>query len=177
MLCAVRPPEPPLLAGPQKSEVRATRRQGGGRTGSTKAFLIAAALAVAVFAFYFAVYPARHLTLPVGFDTSWYVWRAQYVAVEGVGRLGTSLRPGHALLSSVLGSVTGLNQLELAEHVAVALEEFASLVQGHLGQGQLVPLRGNLDPAPPGLVPLLVDEAEVNRHGIAGLFARSDPRV
>jgi hypothetical protein len=87
-------------------------------------------LAVAVFEFYFAVYPTRHLTLPVGFDTSWYVWRAQFVAVEGVGRLGTSLRPGHALLSSVLGSVTGLNQLELAVVLPLLLVSVFALALG-----------------------------------------------
>ena len=95
-----------------------------------KAFLMAFALALAVFEFYLAVYPSRHLALPLGFDTSWYVWRAQYVAVQGMGRLGTSLRPGHALLSSVLGSVTGLTQLRLAVVFPLLLVSVFALALG-----------------------------------------------
>jgi hypothetical protein len=75
---------------------------------------MALGLGVAIVEAYFLVYPRHGYHLPLGFDSSWYVWRARYVGAEGIGPLGTAGRPGHALLSAVLGSVTRLSQLELA---------------------------------------------------------------
>ena len=76
--------------------------------------LVALGLGVVIAESYFLVYPRHGYRLPLGFDSSWYVWRARYVASQGIGPLGTSARPGHALLSAILGSVTGRSQLELA---------------------------------------------------------------
>lgn len=78
------------------------------------AVLAAFGLALSLFLFYFAVYRVRGYDLPIGFDAPWYVWRAQFVADAGLGPLGTNVRPGHALLSSLLGAVTGRSHLQLA---------------------------------------------------------------
>ena len=80
---------------------------------SARVLGIAAALTVAIFFLYLAPYPLRHARMPAGFDAAWYIWRARFVATNGVGALGTAYRPGHAVLSALLGSVSGLSQLRL----------------------------------------------------------------
>jgi hypothetical protein len=87
-------------------------------------------LGLGIFALYFLVYRTRHFGVPVGFDTSWYVWRARFVAENGVGPLGTAVRPGHALLASILGSVTGRSQLELAVVLPLVLVSTFALALG-----------------------------------------------
>jgi len=102
-------------------------------TGSASwpAVLVAAfVLAICLFEFYFLVYRLRHIPLPVGFDTSWYVWRAAFVAKEGIGRLGTDVRPGHAVLAAILGSVTGRSQLELGVVVPLLVVSMFALALG-----------------------------------------------
>src|SRR5205823_12233091 len=89
-------------------------------------------LGAAIFAFYLLVYRIRLFPVPVGFDTSWYVWRARYVGEHGLGPLDTAVRPGHALLSSVLGSVTGRSQLELASLLPLVLVSAFALAVGAL---------------------------------------------
>ncbi len=66
-----------------------------------------------VFLLYFLVYRVRHFSLPLGWDTPWYVWRADFVGHVGIGPLDTAARPGHALLSATLTSLTGLSALRL----------------------------------------------------------------
>jgi len=100
------------------------------RRRAATAFAVAAGLAVAMFLFYFLAYRARRYPMPVGFDASWYVWRARFVGVEGLGPLGTSVRPGHALLASVLASVTALSQLELAVVLPLVLVSVFALAVG-----------------------------------------------
>jgi hypothetical protein len=92
--------------------------------------LVTAALAIGIFGFYFLVYRVRHYTVPVGFDASWYVWRANFVADQGIGPLGTAIRPGHALLSATLGSVTGLSQLQLAVILPLLIVSLFALAVG-----------------------------------------------
>jgi hypothetical protein len=75
--------------------------------------LVGGGLFAVAFLMYFLVYRTRHFALPLGWDTPWYVWRADYVAELGIGPLGTNARPGHAALSAVLGSLGGLSQLQL----------------------------------------------------------------
>ncbi len=94
------------------------------------AFLAAFGLALSLFLFYFAVYRVRGYDLPIGFDAPWYVWRAQFVADAGLGPLGTNFRPGHALLSSLLGSVTGRSQLQLAVLLPLLLVSVFALALG-----------------------------------------------
>ena len=105
------------------------RRRGGslGRLASAGA---AASLGAAVFAFYFGAYRVRRFQMPVGFDTSWYIWRANFVGELGLGPLGTSSRPGHALLSSLIASVTGLSQLQLAVVLPLVLVAVFALSMG-----------------------------------------------
>ncbi|HYT80305.1 MAG TPA: hypothetical protein VEQ37_13855 [Actinomycetota bacterium] len=100
------------------------------RTGAAFAFLAAAGLAEVLFLFYFLAYRARRYPMPVGFDASWYVWRARFVGAEGLGALGTSVRPGHALLASILSGLTGLSQLRLAVILPLVLVSVFALAVG-----------------------------------------------
>src|SRR6266540_5783910 len=97
---------------------------------SVFAFVAAAGSAVVLFVFYFLAYRARRYPMPVGFDASWYVWRARFVGAEGLGPLGTSVRPGHALLASILSGLTGLSQLRLAVILPLVLVSVFALAVG-----------------------------------------------
>ncbi|HCO02644.1 MAG TPA: hypothetical protein DIT48_04630 [Actinobacteria bacterium] len=115
-----------------------------GRVGRLAPWLAAGALGAAVYLFYLPVYRARGFRVPVGFDTPWYVWRADFVAERGLGPLDTAVRPGHALLSAVLGAVTGRSQLQLAVVLPLVLVAVLALAVGALavaglgaGQGRL----------------------------------------
>jgi len=90
------------------------------------------ALSAGIFGFYFGVYRARRFAMPVGFDTSWYVWRARFVGDQGLGPLRTAVRPGHALLSSTLGSMTGVDQLRLAVLLPLVMAGVFALAMGAL---------------------------------------------
>ncbi len=85
---------------------------------------------VGAFLLYFLVYRVRHFSLPLGWDTPWYVYRADFVAHVGLGPLDTSARPGHELLSAVLGSLTGLSQLQLQVVVPFVLVGAFALAMG-----------------------------------------------
>jgi hypothetical protein len=112
---AVRPARPPERWGPA--------------TG------IAFGMVVAIFLFYFAPYPIRHARLPAGFDPAWYIWRATYVGLRGIGPLSTASRPGHAVLSALLGSVSGQSQLELSVVFSQLLPAMLALAVGALATG------------------------------------------
>jgi hypothetical protein len=96
------------------------------------AVLAASGLALVIFLFYFGPYPIRHARLPAGFDAPWYVWRARFVGAEGIGPLGTASRPGHAVLSALLGSVTGRSQLQLVVLFSQLLPVLLALAVGAL---------------------------------------------
>ena len=105
------------------------------------AALAAGAIFVAVFLLYFLVYRVRHFSLPLGWDTPWYVWRADFVANVGLGPLDTGARPGHELLSATLGSLTGISQLKLQVMVPFVLVGAFALAMGAvvangLGRGE-----------------------------------------
>jgi hypothetical protein len=100
------------------------------RRGGATAVVAAVGLAVVLFLFYFLAYHARRYPMPVGFDASWYVWRANFVGAQGLGPLGTSGRPGHALLASMLAGLTGLSQLRLAVILPLALASVFALAVG-----------------------------------------------
>jgi hypothetical protein len=85
---------------------------------------------VGAFLLYFMVYRVRHFSLPLGWDTPWYVWRADFVAHVGLGPLDTGARPGHELLSAILGSLTGLSQLRLQVVVPFVLVGTFALAMG-----------------------------------------------
>jgi hypothetical protein len=87
-------------------------------------------LGLALVALYLPAYATRHLTMPLGFDASWYVWRAQYVAARGIGSLGTAVRPGHALVASILAALTDRSQLELAVVFPIVLVSVFALALG-----------------------------------------------
>jgi hypothetical protein len=105
-------------------------RAEAGHSGPLAVPAAAFGMGLGIFALYFLVYRTRHFGMPVGFDTSWYVWRAQYVAENGLGPLATAVRPGHALLASVLGSVSGRPQLTMAVVLPLALVSTFALAVG-----------------------------------------------
>jgi hypothetical protein len=100
--------------------------------GSVTAAAVAVALALAIFLFYFATYPIRHARLPAGFDPAWYIWRATFAGQAGLGPISTASRPGHEVLSALLGSVTGRSQLELFVLFAQLLPAMLALAVGAL---------------------------------------------
>jgi hypothetical protein len=85
---------------------------------------------VGTFLLYFLVYRVRHFSLPLGWDTPWYVWRADYVGHVGIGPLDTASRPGHALLSAILSSLTGLSALRMEVVLPFVLIGMLALVVG-----------------------------------------------
>jgi hypothetical protein len=104
-------------------------RRAGGSTPFVR-LATAALVAIGLYALYFLVYRARGFRMPLGFDASWYVWRADFVADQGIGPLGTASRPGHALLSAALEGVTGRSQLELAVMLPLVLVSVFALATG-----------------------------------------------
>lgn len=87
-------------------------------------------LALGIFVFYFLAYPIRHLSLPVGFDPPWYVWRAEHLTTLGVGNGELAARPGYPVLSAIVGSLTGLSQLETAVVLSLVLVSLVALAVG-----------------------------------------------
>jgi hypothetical protein len=90
----------------------------------------ATVLSAAIFLFLFAPYPIRHARMPAGFDPPWYIWRATFAGRAGLGPVGTASRPGHAVLSALLGSVTGRSQPELFVLLSLLLPAMLALALG-----------------------------------------------
>jgi hypothetical protein len=95
-------------------------------------FAACAVLALAVAGAYLGIYRARRFTLPVGFDAPWYIWRASYLSAHGMGPLGTSIRPGSAVLAAVLGGVTGRSQFTIAVLIGPVLAGVFAIGMGGL---------------------------------------------
>ena len=89
---------------PASSPSRNTRPVGAKRLAWA---VVTALVTLAVAGVYLGLYRVRGFALPVGFDAPWYVWRATFVQARGIGPLGTSSRPGSAVLAAILGSITG----------------------------------------------------------------------
>lgn len=112
------------------------RVQPGQRAGPRAApslgrvIAIGLALSVGIFLLYFLAYPMRNLTLPVGFDPPWYVWRAEHFTTEGIGNGGLAARPGYPVLSALLGTLTGLSQLEMTVVLSLVLVCLLALTVG-----------------------------------------------
>src|SRR6266498_1649658 len=94
------------------------------------ALLLGLGLSMAIFVLYFAAYRLRHLTLPVGFDPPWYVWRAEHLTALGVGTGDLAARPGYPVLSAILGSLTGLSQLQTTVVLSLLLVSLLALAVG-----------------------------------------------
>jgi hypothetical protein len=102
--------------------------------GRALAWAVAATvgLGLSLFLFYFPVYRLNGFDSPVGFDAPWYVWRGEFVASEGIGPLGTAIRPGHAVLTALMGALTGRSQLQLAVVLPLVLVSVFALSVGAL---------------------------------------------
>jgi hypothetical protein len=83
-----------------------------------------------IFVLYFLVYPVRHLSVPLGFDPPFYVFRAQHLAAAGMGHGVLASRPGYPILSALLGSVTGLSQIDMTIFLSMVLVPVLALVVG-----------------------------------------------
>jgi hypothetical protein len=104
------------------------------RPSLARTAVIALGLALGIFLLYFLAYPIRHLTLPVGFDPPWYVWRAERLTALGVGTGDLAARPGYPVLSAILGSLTGLSQLETTVVLSLVLVSLLALAVGALAR-------------------------------------------
>jgi hypothetical protein len=100
------------------------------RRGWIAASVLAVGLGLAIFALYFLAYPIRHVSLPAGFDPPFYVWRAQHLAAAGLGSGTLASRPGYPILSTLLGSVTGLSQIDMTIFLSMALVPVLALSVG-----------------------------------------------
>ena len=106
-------------------------RSASGRSWAVTG-ISAVALSAALFLFYFPVYRLRGFRLPLGFDASWYIWRANFASGNEIGPLRTAARPGHELLSAVLGSLSGLSQFQLAVVLPFTLAAMFALAMAAL---------------------------------------------
>jgi hypothetical protein len=97
-----------------------------------RAVVTVVVVSLAIFLFYFGTYPIRHARLPAGFDPPWYIWRATFAGRAGLGPVSTASRPGHEVLSALLGSVTGRSQLELFVLFAQLLPTMLAMAVGAL---------------------------------------------
>src|SRR2546425_1737353 len=102
----------------------------------------ALALSFGVFLLYFLAYPVRHLFLPAGFDPAYYVWRAQYLASQGIGTGTVAARPGYPILSAISGSLTGLSQLQIMPVLSLILVSLLALAVGAFASAGLGVGRG-----------------------------------
>jgi hypothetical protein len=87
-------------------------------------------LGFGIFLLYFLAYPIRHLSVPAGFDPPYYVWRAQHLVGAGIGHGTLASRPGYPILSALVGSVTGLSQLDVTIFLSMALIPVLALAVG-----------------------------------------------
>ncbi len=99
--------------------------------------LLGLGLSMAIFLLYFAAYRLRHLTLPVGLDPPWYVWRAEHFTARGLGTGELAARPGYPVLSAILGSLTGLSQLETTVVLSLVLVSLLALAVGAFSRAGL----------------------------------------
>jgi hypothetical protein len=82
-------------------------------------------------------YVRRGFDYPIGWDSSFYVWRANAVGLDGLARLGT-VRSGSPLLLAVLMQATHQNALTLVAVVPAVLA-------GVVGLGAAVMVRSSLE--------------------------------
>ncbi len=101
-----------------------------GAAAGAAAGAVAGAVGLAIYAFYALVYPLRGVRVPLGFDTTWYVWRAQFVATLGIGPAGTNSRPGAAVLAALVGALVRRSQLEVAVVLSLVLVSAFALATG-----------------------------------------------
>src|SRR6266542_1723520 len=101
------------------------------------ALLLGLGLSMAIFVLYFAAYRLRHLILPVGLDPPWYVWRAEHFTARGLGTGELAARPGYPVLSAILGSLTGLSQLETTVVLSLVLVALLALGVGSFAEAGL----------------------------------------
>ena len=81
------------------------------------------AVAAGVAAFFLAIYPAKELRVPVGWDTSRYLWRTALAAEVGVSHLADAVpndvradpsRPAFPIVAGTLASAAGISPFRVA---------------------------------------------------------------
>jgi len=92
--------------------------------------LVVVVPALAVLAFFLALYPLRGFRFPVGADAPVYLWWARLAGHEGLSAVGN--RPGATTLALVLGGSLGLSQPAVLAGLGAALGTSAGLAAGAL---------------------------------------------
>lgn len=101
--------------------------------------LILAASVIAVAGQFLFLYLRNSPAVPLGFDTPQYLWRANVVADEGLGRLAESGtdwfrdhadRPGYPVLAATIQSVTGVSPFDLAFVLPAVMATLIGLAAG-----------------------------------------------
>ncbi|HYU56742.1 MAG TPA: hypothetical protein VEO00_01660 [Actinomycetota bacterium] len=109
-------------AAPESPPTRAEPQPGTERGWIPSAAAIVG-VAAAIVAFFLAIYLAQRLTVPLGWDTSSYLWRTALVKARGLGALHESLpppvrtfpdRPGFPLVAGALSALGGVSPVRLA---------------------------------------------------------------
>src|SRR2546430_2459319 len=90
-------------AGPPVAPARQTAR-----VDSLIAVVAVGAAFAAIALFYLSIYPIKNYRYPVGWDSTYYVWRTRSVASGGLHLIGT-IRAGSPLLMAELLKPTGQN--------------------------------------------------------------------
>jgi hypothetical protein len=87
------------------------------------AFAAASAFAVGILAFYLSIYHVKGYVVPLGWDSSKYIWRTALARAVGIthlqeavppGIFGDPSRPGFVVVSGTLGSITRSSLFEMA---------------------------------------------------------------
>jgi hypothetical protein len=118
----------------------AQEREPSGRRGSARLLVLLLALSVVTLAgVYLWLYLRQPVSVPVGFDTPKYIWRANLVAEEGVDALPGSTpswfrenadRPGYPVLAGLIRGSTGVTPFELAFVLPAAMAVLIGLGAG-----------------------------------------------
>jgi hypothetical protein len=107
------------------------------------ALILCGLTGVAVMAFFLWIYPAKGFTVPIGWDTSRYLWRTTVAQSVGLAHLQDGVpsyvnadpaRPAFPVLAGTLASVFGANHFRLAAALpAVAAAAVALAAGGFVG--------------------------------------------
>ena len=100
-----------------------SRTRGSGVKAWAGWGLLVAIIAVGVMGFFLWIYPAKGFTVPIGWDTSRYIWKTTLAQRFGIANIQSVVhppvvadpaRPGFPAIAGTLSSLTGANLFRLA---------------------------------------------------------------
>lgn len=103
-------------------------------------------LAGVVSGFFLWIYPAKHYTVPIGWDQSEYLWRTKYAQVVGLARIdeapgsarsAKSGRPAFPVVAATLSSLGGLSPFRVAVVLPSVMAAVIGLAAGAFIAGVL----------------------------------------